>query len=158
MQPSPTLSPTDPVPRGLLTLCPGAALAHRVSRPRGTGSVGDSVGEGGAATHTRFWRHKERTWSRRARGADEWEAGRREADATAPFCPSCHDLALLHTQKRAVFVLPCHPARHTRAPAVCATSVSSIPPFNPWRDTRGPRGAGWCRAVARARCWLCVLR
>ena len=29
----------------LLTLCP-AALAHRVSRPRGTGSVGDSAGEG----------------------------------------------------------------------------------------------------------------
>ena len=27
--PSPTLSPTDPVPRGLLTLCPGPALAHR---------------------------------------------------------------------------------------------------------------------------------
>ena len=24
MSPSPTLSPTDPVPRGLLTLCPGA--------------------------------------------------------------------------------------------------------------------------------------
>ena len=23
--PSPTLSPTDPVPRGLLTLCPGAS-------------------------------------------------------------------------------------------------------------------------------------
>ena len=46
-RPSPTLSPTDPVPRGLLTLCPGgASSAHRVSRPRGTGSVGDSVGEG----------------------------------------------------------------------------------------------------------------
>ena len=94
--PSPTLSPTDPVPRGLLTLwargntytpntstrntyatpaqaptqhlhkqhgtastahmCARThtyiyaytrpALAHRVSRPRGTGSVGDSVGEG----------------------------------------------------------------------------------------------------------------
>ena len=27
--PSPTLSPTDPVPRGLLTLCLGPALAHR---------------------------------------------------------------------------------------------------------------------------------
>jgi len=26
---SPTPSPTDPVPRGLLTLCPGPALAHR---------------------------------------------------------------------------------------------------------------------------------
>ena len=25
-QPSPTLSPTDPVPRGLLTLCPGAPI------------------------------------------------------------------------------------------------------------------------------------
>ena len=27
--PSPTLSPTDPVPRGLPTLSPGPALAHR---------------------------------------------------------------------------------------------------------------------------------
>ena len=41
-RPSPTTSPTGPVRRG------GAELAagHRVSRPRGTGSVGDSVGEG----------------------------------------------------------------------------------------------------------------
>ena len=36
MSPSPTLSPTDPVPRGLLTLCPGPtdpvpALARSVS-------------------------------------------------------------------------------------------------------------------------------
>ena len=39
----------------LLTLCPAAyspcgpelAAGHRVSRPPGTGSVGDSVGEGG---------------------------------------------------------------------------------------------------------------
>ena len=61
--PSPTLSPTDPVPRGLLCMhiCMYVytrtrararvqmhtymhthmpALAHRVSRPRGTGSVG----------------------------------------------------------------------------------------------------------------------
>ena len=29
--PSPTLSPTDPVPRGLLTLCPGAQLWPTVS-------------------------------------------------------------------------------------------------------------------------------
>ena len=36
--PSPTLSPTDPAPRGLLTLW-ARALAHRVRRPRGTGSV-----------------------------------------------------------------------------------------------------------------------
>ena len=31
--PSPTLSPTDPVPRGLLTLCPEASSASRVSGP-----------------------------------------------------------------------------------------------------------------------------
>ena len=29
MLPSPTLSPTDPVPRSLLNLCPGQVLAHR---------------------------------------------------------------------------------------------------------------------------------
>ena len=34
----------------LHTLTPGPALAHRVSRPRGTGSVGDSVGEGQGAS------------------------------------------------------------------------------------------------------------
>ena len=38
---------TDPVPRGLLTLW-ARALAHRVKRPRGAGSVGDRVGEGNA--------------------------------------------------------------------------------------------------------------
>ena len=47
--PSPTLSPTDPVPRGLLTLCPGAYVCvhthpgHRVSRPRGKGGRGTVV-------------------------------------------------------------------------------------------------------------------
>ena len=82
--PSPTLSPTDPVPRGLLTLCPAAssgpqglytayidmafaiyglnaahsrlqsedAVTMGVSRPRGTGSVGDSVGEGWPSAHS----------------------------------------------------------------------------------------------------------
>jgi len=50
--PSPTLSPTDPVPRGLLTLCPAARPTDPVGQswPRGTGSVGrgaqGSVGRG----------------------------------------------------------------------------------------------------------------
>ena len=43
--PSPTLSPTDPVPRGQLWPTGSVGAGHRVSRPRGTGSVGDSVGE-----------------------------------------------------------------------------------------------------------------
>ena len=34
----PTLSPTDPVSRGLLTLCPGVSSLDPV--PRGTGSLG----------------------------------------------------------------------------------------------------------------------
>ena len=38
--PSPTLSPTDPVPRGLLTLCPAPTDPVGQSWPRGTGSVG----------------------------------------------------------------------------------------------------------------------
>ena len=42
LRPSPTLSPTDPVPRGLLTLCPAASSAP----PLRTGPVGDVVGEG----------------------------------------------------------------------------------------------------------------
>ena len=42
--PSPTLSPTDPVPRGLLTLCPGASSGPQGQWARGTGSVGDSSG------------------------------------------------------------------------------------------------------------------
>jgi hypothetical protein len=46
-----TLSPTDPVPRGLLTLCPWASsgpqgLHTAYIQPIYTGSVGDSVGEG----------------------------------------------------------------------------------------------------------------
>ena len=38
--------PTDPVPRGQLWPTGSVGAGHRVSRPRGTGSVGDSVGEG----------------------------------------------------------------------------------------------------------------
>ena len=44
--PSPTLLPTDPVPRGQLWPTGSVGAGHRVSRPRGTGSVGESVGEG----------------------------------------------------------------------------------------------------------------
>jgi len=39
---------------------PGPALAHRVSRPRGTGSVGDSVGEGKNHFETTVFIHRDK--------------------------------------------------------------------------------------------------
>jgi len=67
LRPSPTLSPTDPVPRGLLTLCPEASSASRASGPcrrRGHTSVSrrghTSVSRYARLTHLRstclvFW-------------------------------------------------------------------------------------------------------
>ena len=51
------------------------ALAHRVSRPRGTGSVGDSVGEGAQETERAREREEEEVHTQKERGGRGGEKG-----------------------------------------------------------------------------------
>jgi len=52
--PSPTLSPTDPVPRGLLTLCPGASSARHTGQEAHGGCTADGLRALGRATEERL--------------------------------------------------------------------------------------------------------